>query len=154
MMNQRVRRDKNGRIRVDLSRLWVPVFIMVGISILSGSAGIQTGGWSFVGMDKLGHLVVFGLLGIAWFRCFDNENVPGRTRLLYAIALTTAFGMADEAHQYHNPSRTFEWADLLADFIGAVLAGTLYWRVSALRNLLEVKLGQVSRLPSSSNPSN
>lgn len=153
-MNQRMRRDKNGHIRVDLSRLWVPVFIMVGISILSGSAGIQTGGWSFVGMDKLGHLVVFGLLGIAWFRCFDHENVSGWTRFLYAITLTTAFGMADEAHQYHNPLRTFEWADLLADFAGAVLAGTLYWRVAALRNLLEVKLGQVLRLPSSRNPTN
>ncbi len=137
----------NQEKRVRLKRLWAPVFIMVGISILSGSAGIQTKGWFFVGMDKVAHLLVFGMLGIAWIRCFNDQSVSRGTRLVYAILFTTAFGMIDELHQYHNPLRTFEWADLLADFTGSVLASGIYLSFAPIRGLLETEIGQYLRLP-------
>ncbi len=147
-------RPSRYRSRLHARRLWAPVFIMAGISILSGSAGIQTSGWSFVGMDKLGHLVVFGLLGIAWVRCFSGESFATGPRLLAAVVLATAFGLADELHQLTNPLRTFEYADLLADFLGAIMGSWIYLRSRTLRRLMEIKIGGGSRLPSGGNPPN
>ena len=133
--------------RIELKRLWLPGFIMVGISILSGSAGIQTGGWSFAGIDKIGHLGVFGLLSIAWARSFREHALARWQRFLCAVILTTAFGLVDEMHQYHNPLRTFEWADLLADFAGSLLAGCAYLYLKPIQQILETEIWQFPRLP-------
>lgn len=122
------------------SRLWVPVFMMVGISLLSGTAGPQVGSLSFTGMDKVGHLVVFALLGIAWARCLRLEHFTKATSWLLAVGLSTAFGLMDELHQYTNPVRLFEWGDLFADFLGACLGAALYLRVKRLRELLEMRI--------------
>lgn len=113
---------------------------MVTISVFSGTPGVQLGAWSFTGVDKLGHLLVFGLLGVAWFRGLQAFGLTGLRALVGAVALTTAFGALDEAHQYLNPDRYFEWADLLADFSGALLAGFLYWQWPLFRWVLEVKI--------------
>jgi VanZ family protein len=129
-----------------LRRLWVPVFMMAGISVLSGSAGVQMGSLSFVGIDKLGHLVVFGLLGVAWARCWPVPDSRRLAVLLAAVLLTSGFGLLDELHQYRNPERTFEWADWLADTVGAVSGAALYLYCRPLQALSEIKLRDVSRL--------
>jgi hypothetical protein len=126
-----------GNGQVEGKRLWVPLFMMGGISVLSGSAGVQTGDLSFTGMDKLGHLVVFGLLGIAWLRALRPERVPAAGRFAVAVLLTGVFGLLDELHQFHNPDRSFEWGDLAADVLGAVLACGAYLGSVRLRKLLE-----------------
>lgn len=131
-----------------IKHLWAPFFIMIGISILSGSAGIQTGGWSFTGMDKVGHLVVFGMLGVAWIRCLDEHVMVQSRRWAVAVVLTVLFGLGDELHQYQNPLRTFEWADLLADLVGAMLATFLYLRYEWIQKILEFKIGESLRLRS------
>jgi hypothetical protein len=123
--------------QVERKRLWVPLLMMAGITLLSGSAGVQTGGLSFTGMDKLGHLVVFGLLGIAWLRALRPERVPSAGRLALAVLLTGGFGLLDELHQFHNPDRFFEWGDLAADVLGAVLACGAYLASARMRKLLE-----------------
>jgi VanZ family protein len=134
------------RSRVWKSRLWVPVFMMLGISLLSGTAGVQMGSLSFTGVDKVGHLVVFGLLGIAWARCLPSPSWTRHRRLLLATVLTTGFGLLDEIHQYTNPERYFEWGDLAADFAGAFLATTAYLWIGPLRAFLEVDFKGVGRL--------
>jgi hypothetical protein len=128
------------------SRLWVPLFMMVGISLLSGSAGVQMGPLSFTGIDKLGHLVVFGLLGIAWARCLPAAAWTRPRRLLAATLLATLFGLLDEIHQFTNPERYFEWADLAADFLGALLASGAYLWIGPLQALLEVNFKGAGRL--------
>ncbi|MEX0325252.1 MAG: VanZ family protein [Puniceicoccaceae bacterium] len=135
--------------RFSIRRLWGPVSLMVVISLFSGTPGVQLGEWSFIGIDKLGHLLVFGLLGVAWLRVLMAQAGTHFQALVLAVALTTAFGAFDELHQYLNPDRYFEWADLLADFSGALLAGTLYWRWSLFRSVLEVKIRPPAILRSS-----
>jgi hypothetical protein len=120
--------------------------MMAGISLLSGSPGVQTGGWGFPGIDKLAHFVVFGLLGIAWARSFSAASFSPLQRLLLAGLLGSLFGLADEAHQLLNPGRTFEWGDWLADTAGAfVLAAFyLYWRQGQM--LCELEFRDLRRL--------
>ncbi len=129
-------------------RLWVPLFIMVGISILSGSAGVQVKSWSFVGIDKMAHFLVFGLLGIAWIRCLDWDKTSSATKLTIAVGFTMLFGLLDEFHQACNPLRTFEWADAIANFVGALFWACCYLWVSPFRDLLEIKIYRFLRLRS------
>jgi hypothetical protein len=127
---------------------------MTAISLFSGSAGVQLGDWSFVGIDKLGHLAVFGLLGIAWTRALQPLRKPANGTWLLAVCLTGGFGLLDELHQYTNPLRYFEWADLLADIAGAALAAGLYLKAGPFRRLLEVDLRAVLRLRSADKLTN
>lgn len=122
--------------RISRRKLWVPFFMMAGITLLSGSAGPSTGGISFTGMDKLGHFVVFGLLGVAWARVFFGGIRP-LAAWIFAVLAATIFGYLDELHQYTNPLRLFEWYDLLADFLGALAGAACYVYWSWLRSLLE-----------------
>jgi hypothetical protein len=134
-----------------LPRVWVPVFMMIGISLLSGSAGVQVGAWSFVGIDKVGHFVVFGLLGIAWSRSLSTR-LPASRRLLLATFLTALFGLLDELHQFHNPERYFEWADLLADAFGAFVLAASYLYLRPLQTFLELDFRQFLFLLFGSKP--
>ena len=120
--------------------------MMAGIGLLSGSPGVQTGGLTFVGMDKLGHLVVFGLLGIAWARVFRQPPWPPRAVILLATACAAGFGALDEAIQAFNPHRTFEWGDLLADLAGALAGAAAYVRIRPLQAFLELESRHIRRL--------
>ena len=132
-------------IRWRWRRLWVPLFMMAGISILSGSAGVDTGEVSFPGMDKVAHFILFGLLGIAWTRLFGEES-PRILRLLMAVGLVGVFGLIDEVHQLGNPARQFERADLLADLAGALGLGGAYLYWGRFRDLMELDFRYGQRL--------
>jgi VanZ family protein len=123
-------------MKVYRRRLWLPVFVMAGVTVLSGGAGPATGGVSFPGMDKIGHFVVFGMLAVAWARSFYG-GLGKPAVCLISVLLTTLFGYMDELHQYTNPLRLFEWYDLLADFLGAVAGALVYVYWNWVRRLLE-----------------
>ena len=121
--------------------------MMAVISVFSGSAGVQLGEWSFVGIDKLAHFLIFGLLGICWIRYLGLLGLSAARCLIWAVGLSTAFGLFDELHQFLNPFRYFEWADLLADFAGALVAAVMYQRIPLFRDLLEFRPLKFLRLP-------
>jgi VanZ family protein len=139
----------NTNVSIRIRKLWGPILLMVAISLFSGSAGVQLEGWSFVGIDKLGHLAVFGLLGVAWVRWLLQMGYGQAMVFLLAVVLTTLFGFSDELHQYLNPLRTFEWADLMADFSGAAIASALYLKTPFFKSFLELKIVDFGRLRSS-----
>ncbi len=138
--------SKNTHKHIIINRLWAPLSIASVITILSGSAGIQTGPLHFIGIDKVGHLVVFGLLGISIARLFRKHDECWKGVLFLSVGFATGFGMLDELHQLRNPMRTFEWADLAADFLGSLIASLLYLRWRGLRNLLEFEIRGFLRL--------
>jgi VanZ family protein len=88
------------------------------------------------GVDKIGHFLVFGLLGSLVVRS------PGWRRAwpLCAVVLVSLFGISDEFHQSFTPGREVEFADWMADTLGAGLAVTLYVNWSAYRRILEWRL--------------
>jgi VanZ family protein len=107
-------------------------------------------------VDKLGHFLVFGLLASLVVRS------PGARRAwpFCAVLLVSAFGILDEFRQSFTPGRMVEFADWLADTLGAALAVALYANWSAYRRMLEWRLpaprfGRKSPLPAavSANPS-
>jgi uncharacterized protein YfiM (DUF2279 family) len=139
---------------IPLGYLWSPLAMMVTISLFSGTAGVQLHGWSFIGIDKLGHFVIFGLLGVAWARGFRSAGFKMWQVFVFSVGLTTLFGFLDELHQYTNPLRSFEWADLMADFVGAATGTALYNGVRWVRLLLELEFKDLARLRSSNKITN
>jgi VanZ family protein len=87
-----------------------------------------------VGFDKLAHFCVFGLLGTLLSRS------PGVRRFRHAILIVSLFGICDEVRQSFTPGRSVEFADWMADTLGATLAVALYAFWPAYRNLLETPL--------------
>lgn len=122
------------RIGIVPRRWWLPLAIMAVLMISSSTAGPQTGGIRFSGMDKIGHFATYGMLAVAVARSLRGHQ---HAVCLTAVLVATLFGGTDELRQLFNPLRMFEWADLLADFLGALAGAVLYVYVSWFRLLLE-----------------
>lgn len=129
---------------VDLSRsallrlVW-PAALLGTIVLASGGQVASVG--NIPDFDKLAHVLLFGLLATHLCRYPDDPALRlSRTQGLFAIIVTTAFGLSDELHQATNPYRTFDFLDLLADLAGATLATFVYQLWPAYRRLLETPL--------------
>jgi VanZ family protein len=95
--------------------------------------------------DKAAHAVVFGgLCGLValGMQC-KSRNGTSWILAIVPVLFATAYGLTDEIHQLYVPDRSFEWADLLADFLGAVAVQTvltLHWRRTAMEDAGEASI--------------
>ena len=98
---------------------WIPVLLWIGV-ILTATSLPNAPAAPAAGVDKLGHLAMYGVLGMLVLRAaWDGPPTPRSVVLmLAAIAL---FAAADEWHQQFIPGRSAEVADWLADVAGATL---------------------------------
>lgn len=94
---------------------------------------------SFVGLDKLAHFCLFGLLATLVLRNRAVWRLRG-WRGVIAVAVVSAFGATDEWHQSFTPGRSVEFADWIADTAGAMLAVTLYLHWGWYRRLMETPM--------------
>jgi len=80
------------------------------------------------GIDKLIHIVEYGILGILWFRTIGA--ITGNLQIAAAIAfvITFIYGISDEVHQYFVPNRNSSIYDAIVDGLGALLGIWLYRR--------------------------
>ncbi len=111
---------------------------------------------TFVGIDKVAHFGVFGLLATLVVRTHGVWRRPG-WRALLAIGAVSLFGITDEWHQSFTPGRAVEFADWIADTAGAAFAVALYLRWPWYRKFLEtpLRLGRrkvVARDPAPAGP--
>jgi uncharacterized protein YfiM (DUF2279 family) len=116
------------------SRLrWLyPLALATAVVIASGRSHVAAP--AGLGFDKLAHFSVFGLLATLLSRS------PGVRRFRYAILIVSLFGIGDEFRQSFTPGRSVEFADWMADTLGAALAVTLYAFWPRYRSLLETPL--------------
>ena len=72
--------------------------------------------------DKMGHIVLYGVM--AWLLNFGlkfkSYRVLGFDMQLGALIVLT-FAIIEEGTQHFIPSRSFDFYDILGDFIGVVL---------------------------------
>jgi hypothetical protein len=124
--------------RVSRLALVLPFLYMAFLFGLSSIPGGEHEilGYSFElspGLGNFLHLPAYFVLGVLWKFAFAARGVPERKGTLLAVVLGTAFGVSDEVHQFFVPRRYMDVRDVIADFIGLVLAG-LAWPL--LRPLL------------------
>jgi VanZ family protein len=83
----------------------------------------------FIGVDKLVHMSVFFVF--CWFsrRALFFQIASStlkRWSLIGAFLLTCLYGYFDEVHQLYVPTRSYDYFDMLADGVGALLFVALF----------------------------
>lgn len=106
--------------------LWAPVVLYM--AVIFGLSSISRPPSMPGGSDKVLHALSYGVLGFLFARALTRGHEPVTMRVaLLTVCFGAVYGASDELHQYFNPPRAVEAADLLADTIGAGLgAGALY----------------------------
>lgn len=120
------------------SRSWVwPILIAATIFTLSGATRIATPdiGLQF-SKDKVAHFLVFGLLATSIIRTPGLRKLGWKGAVIAAI-ITITYGGLDELRQSFTPNRSVEFADWIADSLGAIVASALYLFDTPYRKALE-----------------
>lgn len=77
------------------------------------------------GADKAVHFLLFAVLAALLGRRTATTGLGAP--LSVAVLLATLYGAGTEALQAVVPGRSAEWADLLADGVGALAGSTFLW---------------------------
>ncbi|MGB0370372.1 MAG: VanZ family protein [Opitutales bacterium] len=116
---------------------WIPgVLICLTITAVSHQPVEIPDVFDIDHQDKIIHALVYGFLATIWLRWFLTFKKPF-TAGLWAIILTSLFGVSDEVHQHFVPGRYTDFLDWLADTFGAVLATLCYLKWPLYRSILE-----------------
>jgi VanZ family protein len=111
------------------------------IFVLSSQSSLP--GIGFEWEDKLFHVAAYAGLGVLALGAFHGgvrHLALGAT--LAALAVTAAYGVADECHQSMVSGRVASIGDAVADGVGAVLAVPIYaWLVARRANPKEISAG-------------
>jgi VanZ family protein len=132
-----MRRDSGDRLNV---RRWLPPLLWAGVILIGTSLPGSLVPRQVSAFDKALHFTVYAILAVLLTK--QISEVTGRWRAaVLAIALTAAFGAADEWHQGFIPGRSQELADWRADALGATL-GALAAAVARRANRPEAAAAQ------------
>ena len=101
---------------------WGPAALWAGFLFwLSSRSSVPSPSFPFA--DKVGHLGLYGILGILLAWGAGRTDAPGRWRW---IALGTLYGLSDEWHQSWTPGRDPSVGDLTTDAIGVALGFLIF----------------------------
>jgi VanZ family protein len=117
-----------------------PMLLMMGfIFFLSHQSGDTLHLPSVPGIDKIGHMAVYGLLALTvlWFLGSAKQVDPAGAALK-TVLLCAIYGMSDEWHQTFIPDRMVSCYDLLADLAGPMLVTAVWLRSNVFRARLKV----------------
>ena len=103
--------------------------MMVLIFILSAIPGYEIPGFGFwdLTVKKGGHMFVYALLAVAYFRGLAKGKNATKFHFLIAVCLAILYAASDELHQSFTPGRTPSLKDVGFDAAGAIL-GLVLWR--------------------------
>jgi VanZ family protein len=106
--------------------LWGPVLLVMGLIFFFSSLpdpGGPPGGIS----DKTAPVLIYAALGASLVRALAGGRITAMTltRILFAAALGTLYGVSDEIHQHFVPPRTPDILDVAADAVGALVGAML-----------------------------
>lgn len=109
------------------------------IALSSHFSAPEMGGVSFTGMDKVVHFLLYGLLATVWYEYWKRQPVAPVYSWILAFVMSSGFGVLDEFHQAFRPTRSFEYADMGADMLGAAVALGVY-QVGLYRRILHARV--------------
>lgn len=116
-----------------LLRYWLPISLYCGlIYSLSAQPVWRLTLPSFFMADKLLHLTEYAILGVLACRAFGPGTrglLNRREAILVTFLFSLAYGALDEVHQSFVPGRMLDFGDLVADVLGASVAGTAWWKL-------------------------
>lgn len=103
-------------------------FVIAFLSLTAGS-NLPKLNWELLSPDKFGHFTVYSLLAFLGLYDVTKSKIAfSFYTYIYVWLAATAFGFAMEWSQYFfTPDRCFEYPDMLANALGALL-GVLAFR--------------------------
>lgn len=106
-------------------RRWAPVAVWAAVILLSTSIPGPALPPGPAGSDKVGHFLMYGVLGLLSIRAALAQGGDWRRITAVCLSAIAAFAAIDEWHQGLVPGRFPEVADWIADMAGATVgAGT------------------------------
>lgn len=108
---------------------WLPVLLWMAVIFwLSGQADLphHPEQWVDVVLKKGGHMAEYGILAglVCWARPSTGDGVSRRV-FLFALAVSGAYAISDEVHQFFVPGRNGQPLDVAFDLLGTLVA--LFW---------------------------
>jgi VanZ family protein len=101
---------------------WIWTAVIVILSGLSGNTVKKIMVVDFFGIDKLGHLIMYGIL--TWLWILALKTITSKKRSIYfALTISIFIGLLMEIGQkYIFTGRSFEYDDMMANTIGSLLS--------------------------------
>ena len=99
---------------------FISLILIFYLSLVPASELEYFNSLSFIG-DKISHIVIF--LYISLLGMFCNFKI----KYFVLMVIIFSFGLTIEIIHYFHPYRYFEWEDLLANFLGIILATSIYY---------------------------
>ncbi len=108
---------------------WLPVFSYCLLIFLQSSYPSPQTVPDVPHMDKFLHFVVYGILGILFFRAYSTLRIKNNVNLLIIISILSSglYGISDELHQYFVSYREADLMDALANLLGSIGGVTVYF---------------------------
>ncbi len=107
---------------------WLLVVLYIGIIFFLSSIPAP----SMPGLedyDKFYHLVEYALLTFLLLRAMGKTFIFRLSEiaiLFYSLLMVVGWGALDELHQWYVPGRDADYHDIMADALGAVIAGGIW----------------------------
>ena len=98
---------------------FVSIALVAYFSIISANKIPYIAALSFIS-DKLLHFIIF--LSLSILGLFSNFKISN----FIFLTLIFCFGLTIEVIHYHHPNRYFEIADLIANFVGILIASFIF----------------------------
>ena len=103
---------------------WLPaIVVMTIIFILSSQPGevVNSTVANTEPIQRIGHVMMFMILCISYFRA--TKNIP------LSILLSLFYAIFDEYHQSFTPERSSSFSDIFVDMAGASISGIFLWKI-------------------------
>ena len=111
------------------------VFCCSGIFLLSSFPGNAYPQVSWPLADKVTHVGLYWMVGLASALCFVRRGYSGAL----AVGFGVFYGISDELHQLFVPLRSCSLGDVVADAIGAGAGVFSYYRLQSYLHRVRVK---------------
>ncbi len=113
--------------------LWILLILLLGLS--PGEAMPDTDVWDFLSFDKVAHFFIFAVLSflliIGFTKQYSFKFVKYNAQIL-AIGFSIFYSLLIELGQALIPGRSMEYADLLANCIGALSGWVIFYLIYKL----------------------
>ena len=108
--------------------LWSFVILFLSTK---GGINLPASRWDFITLDKVGHLVVYGIFCMLLLGAFTHNQTLALEQkwVIIALGISIIYGIGMEVIQYtFFPGRFFEIPDIIANIIGSILGLYLFKR--------------------------
>ena len=111
-------------------KLWLPVIIwcwfIFYLSSIPNLRAAKNPFWDEI-IRSIVHGLFYALLYTLFFRALNFKKT--HKDFLTPITLSCLYALSDEFHQFFVPTRTFQFKDILVDFIGIFTGALIIWRL-------------------------